>query len=342
MISGQELSKRPSFSTQPSTVSQGRDLDYSQPWVRQYLEVISQTAHPDVQLASPHTQVAFLHKRGEGKDWYLLSNDSAETVTDEVTFSASGTPALWDPETGDVREAPVFRQESARTTVPLKLLPYSALAVVFEGQRPVNAKPHLTRADAEVVGSEVTAKGLKVTMETEAQGTVNLTAVQGDRTVTRTLTQAESLTPIALEGSWLFHLEGEDQLAVSRPLGSWTDTWPNFSGTGWYEREVVVPSDWLGTKRKIYLDLGAVQHMASVRVNGKEAGTRLWSPYRLDITALLKAGANRLEIGVTNTLANRYGQGRPGLREKPASGLLGPVRLTPAKVLESELTWSQR
>jgi hypothetical protein len=82
--------------------------------------------------------------------------------------------------------------------------------------------------------------------------------------------------------------------------------------------------------------------MASVRVNGQNAGTRLWSPYRLEITTLLKAGANRLEIGVTNTLANRYGQGRPGLREKPASGLLGPVRLTPAKVLESELTWDQR
>ena len=298
--------------------------------------------HPDVQLASPHTQVAFLHKRGEGKDWYLLSNDSAESVAENFTFSASGTPSLWDPETGDVREAPVFQQESKRTTIPLKLLPYSALAVVFEGQRPVNAKPHLTRADAEVVGSEVTAKGLKVTMETEAQGTVNLTAVRQGQAVTRTLTQAENLTPMVLEGSWLFHLEGEDKPAVSRPLGSWTDAWPNFSGTGWYEKGVVVPSDWLGTKRKVYLDLGAVQHMASVRVNGQNAGTRLWSPYRLEITTLLKAGANRLEIGVTNTLANRYGQGRPGLREKPASGLLGPVRLTPAKVLESELTWDQR
>jgi hypothetical protein len=79
--------------------------------------------------------------------------------------------------------------------------------------------------------------------------------------------------------------------------------------------------------------------MASVRVNGQDAGTRLWDPYRLDITALLKAGSNRLEIGVTNTLANRYGQGRPGLQGKPPSGLLGPVRLVPAKVLESELTW---
>jgi len=100
-----------------------------------------------------------------------------------------------------------------------------------------------------------------------------------------------------------------------------------------------VDSEWLRPGRKVYLDLGVVKNIASVRVNGKSAGTRLWSPYQLDITELLKAGSNRLEIGVTNTLANRYGQGRPGLTEKPESGLLGPVRLVPAKVLESEFTW---
>ena len=33
--------------------------------------------------------------------------------------------------------------------------------------------------------------------------------------------------------------------------------------------------------------------------------------------------ADRLEIGVTNTLANRYAQRRPGLPENPPSGLMG-------------------
>lgn len=95
----------------------------------------------------------------------------------------------------------------------------------------------------------------------------------------------------------------------------------------------------MGVGKKIYLDLGMVNNIATVRVNGKSAGIRLWSPYRLEITNLVNAGSNRLEIGVTNTLANRYGQGRPGLAEKPPSGLLGPVRLIPAKVLEYEFTW---
>jgi hypothetical protein len=99
-----------------------------------------------------------------------------------------------------------------------------------------------------------------------------------------------------------------------------------------------VKEAWLAPGRKVYLDLGIVKEIAAVRVNGQSAGVLLWAPYRLEITKLLKTGANRLEIGVTNTLANRYGQGRLGLREKSASGLLGPVRLVPAKLVECKFT----
>jgi hypothetical protein len=292
-----------------------------------------------VHVSSLRPSIAFLHKRGGGKDWHLISNDSAETVADDFTFSSSGAPSLWDPESGNVREAPVFHQESGRTTVPLKLLPYSAVAVVFDSQKGAEGRPHLTRSDAEVLETEVTGERLKVRVLTEAQGTVSMVAVYQGRSVTRSLPETERLKPVSLEEPWLFRLEGVDKPPVSRALGSWTDDWPDFSGTGWYEKEIVVEGEWLGAGRKVYLDLGVVKNVATVRVNGKSAGTKLWSPYQLEITGLLKGGANRLEIGVTNTLANRYGQGRPGLPEKPASGLLGPVQLAPAKVLESEFTW---
>lgn len=44
--------------------------------------------------------------------------------------------------------------------------------------------------------------------------------------------------------------------------------------------------------------------------------------------------ADRLEIGVTNTLANRYAQRRSSFPVKPSFGSDGPVRLIPAKVVE--------
>ena len=344
LVSDEELAKLPrmALAAAPTSLHRGHDLDYSQPWVRQLLEAVSQTAHPDVQVASLRPSIAFLHKRGEGKDWYLISNDSEEAVADDFTFSSSGAAALWNPESGAVRKAPVFRLESGRTTIPLKLLPYSALAVVFDNDTPVAGKPHVTRADGEVLESVATGKGLKVRVLTETGGPMSVTATEAGHSLTRSLSQPESLKPMAVEGAWQFRLlglPGADTAVASRAAGSWTDKWPDYSGTALYEKEIVVDSEWLGAGRKVYLDLGVVKNIASVRVNGKSAGTLLWRPYRLEITELLQAGSNRLEVSVTNTLGNRYGMGRQGLRENPASGLLGPVQLIPAKVLECEFSW---
>jgi hypothetical protein len=330
------------LATGPSSIARGHDLDYTQPWVQLLLEAVSQSALTDVQISSFRPSIAFLHKQGGGKDWYLISNDSKESVADDFTFSSSGSASLWDPESGAMREAPVFRLESGRTTIPLKLLPYSALAVVFDNQQPSEGRPHLTRSEGEVLESEVAGKRLKIKVLTTADGPVSATASLNGSSQTRSLSGPENLKPMSIEGPWLFRflrLPGTDVTASSRTVGSWTEDWPNYSGTGWYEKSIVVDSEWLRPDRKVYLDLGVVKNIASVRVNGKSAGTRLWSPYQLDITELLKAGSNRLEIGVTNTLANRYGQGRPGLTEKPDSGLLGPVALVPAKVLEREFIW---
>ena len=343
MVSNEQLAQLPkmALATAPSSMSRGQPLDYSQPWIQQFLEILGRTAETDVKSSTFHPQVAVLHKRGSGKNWFLINNDSATAVSDEFTFSSPSTPSIWDPESGDIREAPVFRQESGHTTVPLKLGPYSAFAVVFESEKQPAVAPHLTRAGADVLESEPKPDRLKVSVVTEAQGPVDVSAVYRGQSMTRSLGQTDKLEVVPIAGAWNFHREGVDEPAVSRDLGSWTDKWPDFSGTGWYERDIAVDSAWRAGGRKIYLDLGDVRNMAEVRINGKSVGRRLWPPYRFEITQLLKPGQNRLQIGVTNTLANRYGQGRPGLTEKPASGLLGPVRLIPAKVLTTEFVWSR-
>ena len=56
--------------------------------------------------------------------------------------------------------------------------------------------------------------------------------------------------------------------------------------------------------RQVYLHLGTVYNLATVRVNGIDCGTVWTAPYRADITAALKKGTNELEIEVTNTWAN--------------------------------------
>ena len=58
--------------------------------------------------------------------------------------------------------------------------------------------------------------------------------------------------------------------------------------------------------RRVYLDLGQVEVIARVRVNGSDLGT-LWArPFRVDITGALRDGAhNRLEVEVTSLWPNR-------------------------------------
>ena len=85
-----------------------------------------------------------------------------------------------------------------------------------------------------------------------------------------------------------------------------------------------------GTASRAWLDLGYVRGTAQVWVDGREAGTRLWHPFRFDLGEVWGPGAHRLRVRVTNTLATHYETGRPTSLVRggqAAGGLFGPVRL---------------
>jgi hypothetical protein len=92
-------------------------------------------------------------------------------------------------------------------------------------------------------------------------------------------------------------------------LESWTantdDGVKYFSGTATYTKSVQAPQGWFRPGAKVLLDLGMVKDLAEVSVNGKALGILWKAPYRVDATGALKAGANRLEVKVTNEWTNR-------------------------------------
>lgn len=112
-------------------------------------------------------------------------------------------------------------------------------------------------------------------------------------------------------------------------LGEWADQGlASYSGGIRYETTIE-----LGTipKGSVFLDLGEVRGTAEVQVNGLEVGTRIWSPYRMDVTDQLKMGINELHITVFNTLAPYLHSVSPTpyiLPHQRKSGLFGPVRLS--------------
>ena len=118
--------------------------------------------------------------------------------------------------------------------------------------------------------------------------------------------------------------------ATPLSLVSWTKTsLANFSGTAIYEKTFTLPEAYRG--KELILDLGRVSSVAVVYVNGREAGTLVWSPYKLDITEFTKPGENHLKIRLTNTEANARAVGTYHriLANIDLCGLEGPVEIVP-------------
>jgi hypothetical protein len=179
-------------------------------------------------------------------------------------------------------------------------------------------------------------------------------------------TFAPSGAPRPIAGTWtLTFKSGGPELppaTETETLGSWTDLDGDavkaFSGTATYAISFLRPND---QAQRWLLDLGAVRESAAVRLNGQAIGTLIGPTYRLYLDASALADDNRLEIDVSNLMANRIAdmdrrqipwkkfynvnfpsrlaanRGPNGLFDASKwtplpSGLLGPVTLIPANV----------
>ena len=143
---------------------------------------------------------------------------------------------------------------------------------------------------------------------------------------------------------------GAPESVTLNALRSWTEI-PGFtaeakaySGTGVYETEF----DFGGVAdgARCILDLGRVESIAKVYLNGKEVRTLWCKPYSCDVTEFVKKGRNVLKVEVTNTWRNRvvYDLNQPEKDRKTwilyqknfnppldspliPAGILGPVKL---------------
>ena len=130
-------------------------------------------------------------------------------------------------------------------------------------------------------------------------------------------------------------------------LKSWKELGPTpeakaFSGTATYEAEFTLDAGAVSSGAAVMLDLGRVESLARVEVNGRDLGDLWCEPYRLDVTGAVKSGKNTLKVSVTDTWFNRlvFDAGQPEemrrtwtiagpSKDKPLrdSGLLGPVKV---------------
>ena len=140
-----------------------------------------------------------------------------------------------------------------------------------------------------------------------------------------------------------------DKNVTFEKLNSWSENENTdikyFSGTATYENTFKVTS--INKSVKYIIDLGDVKNIAEVIINGKNVGTAWKKPFKLDISEVLKAGVNSIQVKVTNTWVNRLvGDAQPDVKVKTTfttmpfyhansplapSGLIGEVKILQLK-----------
>jgi hypothetical protein len=251
------------------------------------------------------TEVLFVHRKLSAGDLYYVDNRRDQNEDLEATFRVTGKEAeIWHPDTGAIEPAS-FRIADGRTTVPLHLDPWGTVFVVFR---------------------------------------------HAAKTSSRTLPKLAESSIATVEGPWDLSFQADRgapaKLTLDR-LASWSDSADEgvkyFSGTGTYTKTIQAPGDWFKPGTHLSIDLGEVKNLAEVSVNGKPLGIVWKTPYRVDVTEVMKAGANTVEIKVTNPWVNRIiGDRQPNVTKTYTftspkyykadsklvpSGLLGPVQI---------------
>ncbi len=203
-------------------------------------------------------------------DLYFVANTKSEPITSKCTFRiASKTPELWKPETGEVFALPGARQTDGRTTAVLHFGPAQSWFVVFR-DRPTVPQPKTNPFPSWKTVREITGNwNLSFAPDWGVKDTLTIDALR----------------------SWPEH---------SDPLVKY------YSGTATYSKVFEVSESIFsnGTSHRC-LDLGQVEVMARVTLNGKACGIAWKPPYRVDITDALISGQNKLQIEVVNTWVNR-------------------------------------
>ena len=106
-------------------------------WGRPLAQVLAELdLPPDFESpAKTGARLEFIHRRDGQADIYFVSNQRSRFDTADCTFRVSGKlPELWQPETGRLELAPVWREEKGRTLVSLTFEPAGSVFVVFRSQ----------------------------------------------------------------------------------------------------------------------------------------------------------------------------------------------------------------
>lgn len=217
---------------------------------------------------SENNNIRFGHRRTADKDIYFISNRTGESQKTNCSFRASGEPDLWSGIDGESRKLYQYDTKNGITKINLEFYPYESYFIVFNRNKRIKNK-----------------------IEEGRQNFTRFSAIQ------------------TIEGSWNIAFDptfgGPDNIIFEK-LQDWTDHEMRgikyYSGIATYKKTFTIDNL---DNTKYLIDLGVVNDIARVKLNGIDVGVIWCAPWQIDISEALKEGNNELEIEVANRWVNR-------------------------------------
>jgi len=275
------------------------------------------------------------HRRTEDKEIYFIASGRVDPLVANLQFRAKGIPYLWDPNTGTKNKLQVYSSTDTHTVIPMNLPAVGAAFITFEGENSQPAWVKIERDGQSIVDAtdlSLTDQGAPFPIfglnpEDHQQPWIKPRPLLAIDPISRTAWEAGSYKLTAPDGT--FQTLDIPTLGTAQLDKNWTLIFPKdwtpkqtlkldtlvpwseleeaetkaFSGTAVYETSIEMNE--LKAKDRFLLDLGRVDSMAEIVVNGSSVAVVWAPPFRADITKHLKSGKNRIEIKVTSTWFNR-------------------------------------
>jgi len=208
----------------------------------------------------------WIHRKTADADIYFTANQGEEPLT--VTLAAwdpACAPELWDPYTGKISDVPEITETDS---IRITLVPGKSMFVVLNHGKSNYKKAPIYMAKSLVAKplGDVWSVGFNPKMD----------------------------EPFAIES---FKLKDFSQCDDERLM--------YFAGTATYNTTIQISKEDLSSDKRVVLNLGELNDLAEILVNGKKVGTLWYPPFEVDITDFLNVGENELSVAVTNNWANR-------------------------------------
>jgi hypothetical protein len=258
--------------------------------------------------------VHYTHRRLGDVDYYFVASASPHAGTVECRFRVAGkVPELWRPDSGVTEACALYEESDDTVRIPLDFDPSGSMFVVF---RHGSAKVHATAISLLDRSASITAPqaiplllsdGSRLKLSAWQPGTYEITMASQQRH------RVEIAAPPAaqvVKSAWTVEFPagwGAPERITLEKLVSWPEYSDAgvryFSGTATYRTTVQAAK--ASSDCRVFLDLGRVEVIAETWLNGKALGALWKPPFLCDVTALLRSGANELEVRVTNLWPNR-------------------------------------